>query len=236
MPTDTSSPFNLSPPSPGPSTQEAPELERNPSSRSGIFANAQNVVITGGNFVTNNILSQPEVQKEIPESRKPNSSPLFIGRKDVLDQLRKIFVRDADSKLPSRHSCLLWGAGGTGKTQICLKFTEDISDRMSHVFWVDASSLESIIVSLKRLSGIPAAKAGSAESALRWISGIQEEWLIVFDNADHLPPDVVAKFIPPGNRGNILITSRNQSMGRIIAFDKVIEISNEPDVGKQAYL
>ena len=96
------------------------------------------------------------------------------------------------------------------------------------MFWVDASSLESIIVSLKRLSGIPVTQAGSAESALRWISGIQEDWLIVFDNAD-LPPDVVAKFIPPGNRGNILITSRNQSMGRIIAPENVIEIRKEPD-------
>ena len=62
-----------------------------------------------------------------PVSRKPNSSPLFIGRKDVLDKLGKIFV--GDSKSTSRQSCLLWGTGGIGKTQICLKFTEEISDR-----------------------------------------------------------------------------------------------------------
>ena len=64
-----------------------------------------------------------------PVSCKSNSSPLFIGRKDVLDKLWKIFVHDADSKLMLRHSCLLWGTGGIGKTQICLKFTEEISDR-----------------------------------------------------------------------------------------------------------
>ena len=97
------------------------------------------------------------------------------------------------------------------------------------MFWVDASSLESINMSLKGISSIPAAQAscldGSAESSLQWISGIQEEWLIVFDNADDLPPDVVAKFIPPGNRGNILITSRNRSMGRLVAFENVIEIN-----------
>jgi Holliday junction resolvasome RuvABC ATP-dependent DNA helicase subunit len=66
---------------------------------------------------------------KIPVSRKPNSSSLFIGRKDVLDKLEKIFVHGADNKLMSRRSCLLWGTGGIGKTQICLKFTEEISDR-----------------------------------------------------------------------------------------------------------
>ena len=64
-----------------------------------------------------------------PVSRKPNSSPLFIGRKDILDKLGNIFVHGTDSKLMSRRSCLLWGTGGIGKTQICLKFTEEILDR-----------------------------------------------------------------------------------------------------------
>ena len=101
--------------------------------------------------------------------------------------------------------------------------------RLSYVFWIDASSLESINMSLKGISSIPAAQAfcldGSTESALQWISVIEEEWMIVFDNADDLPPDVVAKFIPPGNRGNILITSRNRSMRRVIASENVIEIN-----------
>ena len=96
------------------------------------------------------------------------------------------------------------------------------------MFWVDASSLESINMSFKGIASIPAAQGycldDSAESALQWISGVQEEWLIVFDNADDLP-DAVAKFIPPGDRGNILITSRNRSMGRLIGFENVIEIN-----------
>jgi len=65
---------------------------------------------------------------KIPVSQKPNSSSFFTGREDALDKLRKIFVQDARSKLMSRRSCLLWGMGGIGKTQICLKFTEEISD------------------------------------------------------------------------------------------------------------
>ena len=62
-----------------------------------------------------------------PVSRKPNSSPMFIGRRNVLDELMKIFIDGADSK--SRRACLLWGMGGMGKTQICLKFIEEISER-----------------------------------------------------------------------------------------------------------
>ena len=47
----------------------------------------------------------------------------------MLDKLGEIFVHGADNELTSRRSCLLWGTGGIGKTQICLKFTEEISDR-----------------------------------------------------------------------------------------------------------
>jgi hypothetical protein len=48
---------------------------------------------------------------------------------------------------------------------------------------------------------------GSVQSALQWMSYLPGEWLVVFDNADNPAPEVVVKFIPPGNRGNILITS-----------------------------
>ena len=163
---------------------------------------------------------------KIPLLQKPNPSSLFVGQKDVLDKLQMIFIHCSDSKLMLRRSCLLWGTGGIGKTQICLKFIEEMSGRLSHVFWVDASSEESIIMSLRGISSTSAAQASclddSVESVLQWMSGIQEEWLLVFDNADDLPVYVVDKFIPPGNRGNILITSRNRSMGRVISFENKI--------------
>jgi tetratricopeptide (TPR) repeat protein len=97
------------------------------------------------------------------------------------------------------------------------------------VFWIDASSSKSIEISLRGLSGMSTAQnfdlGGSVQSVLQWISSIQEEWLIVFDNAD-LHPETVAKFFPPGNRGNILITSRNRSMGRIVrVLENSIEIN-----------
>ena len=83
-------------------------------------------------------------------------------------------------------------------------------------------------MSLRGISSIPAAQDssldGSVESVLDWISYIQDEWLIVFDNADNLSPEEVARFFPSGNQGNILITSRNQLMGRIVSLENSIEI------------
>ena len=68
-----------------------------------------------------------EAQMKIFMLHKPNPGPLFTGRKDVLDQLGKIFLNRTNSK--PRRSCLLWGMGGIGKTQICLKFIEEMADR-----------------------------------------------------------------------------------------------------------
>ena len=112
----------------------------------GLFYNAHNVLVTGGTFVSlsgyvddlamivnisiyqNNIVNiLPERQMKTPILQKPNSSLMFTGRRDVLDKLAKIFCADSTPML--RCSCLLWGMGGIGKTQICLKFTEEKSDR-----------------------------------------------------------------------------------------------------------
>ena len=65
----------------------------------------------------------------IPVFRPPNPSPFFTGRKDALDKLGNIFfLRTAGSLMP-RRSCLLWGMGGIGKTQICIKFIQEMSDK-----------------------------------------------------------------------------------------------------------
>jgi Holliday junction resolvasome RuvABC ATP-dependent DNA helicase subunit len=71
------------------------------------------------------------VQTHVPVTQKPNSSSIFTGRRDILDKLEKIFALQVTSeKRPmSRRSCLLWGMGGIGKTQICLKFIEEMSHK-----------------------------------------------------------------------------------------------------------
>ena len=88
--------------------------------------------------------------------------------------------------------------------------------RFSDIFWIDASSESTIDLRLRQIArennGPPKA-VSSAASALRWISE-KSNWLVVYDNADGRY-QIVEKFLPPGNRGNILITSRNLELVRV---------------------
>ena len=88
--------------------------------------------------------------------------------------------------------------------------------RFSDIFWIDASSESTIDLRLRQIAQEndgPAKAISSAASALRWISE-KSNWLVIYDNADG-GYQIVEKFLPPGNRGNILITSRNLELVRI---------------------
>ena len=51
-----------------------------------------------------------------------HSSTLFTGRDEYLQELKDYFSSSIGEK---RKSFLLYGLGGMGKTQICLKFIEE---------------------------------------------------------------------------------------------------------------
>jgi Holliday junction resolvasome RuvABC ATP-dependent DNA helicase subunit len=59
---------------------------------------------------------------------KPNSSTRFTGRTDVIAKLKEHFTSPSDG-VRTRKYFLLHGMGGIGKTQICLRFVEEMSDQ-----------------------------------------------------------------------------------------------------------
>src|ERR1700728_2772958 len=61
------------------------------------------------------------------------------------------------------------------------------------------------------------------DSAIQWLSRMDLNWLLVFDNADG-KPNMVSKFLPAGNRGNVLITSRNPDMKRNVPSGAWVEV------------
>jgi len=67
--------------------------------------------------------SSPKIEYK---PRAPSSAN-FTGRRDYLTKLRDFFSAKSDGPL-QRKSFLLYGMGGIGKTQICLRFAEENSD------------------------------------------------------------------------------------------------------------
>jgi Holliday junction resolvasome RuvABC ATP-dependent DNA helicase subunit len=59
----------------------------------------------------------------------PNPSTRFIGRREVITKLKRHFSTNTNDAVQKRKLFLLYGMGGIGKTQICLKFVEEMHDR-----------------------------------------------------------------------------------------------------------
>ena len=59
---------------------------------------------------------------------KPSSSIRFTGWTNVLAKLKEHFMAESNDTLHRQKFFLLHGMGGIGKTQICLRFIEDMSD------------------------------------------------------------------------------------------------------------
>ncbi|KAJ7761293.1 hypothetical protein B0H14DRAFT_2170909, partial [Mycena olivaceomarginata] len=106
---------------------------------------------------------------------------------------------------------VLHGLGGSEKSQLAFKFLQDSQAHhcFSEIFYIDATNEQTIETDLKIVA--PAVVGESAEASLHWLESKQEEWLLLFDNADDVQLDI-SKFFPHCTLGNILITTRNQEL------------------------
>ncbi|KAF8643295.1 hypothetical protein AX14_009580, partial [Amanita brunnescens Koide BX004] len=158
---------------------------------------------------------QQDLTKAVPQPvpLMKHSSYLFTACDEYLQELKNYFSSSIGKK---RKSFLLYGLGGMGKTQICLKFFEENPGLFSNILWIDASSDMTIELGLKQIAqdtNGPNKAKESSESILKWIAQ-KDNWLMVYDGADgHY--QILEKFLPPGGGGNILITSRNGGLKRI---------------------
>jgi len=59
----------------------------------------------------------------------PNPSIRFTGRTEIIAKLKEHFLTSPNGQAQKRKYFLLYGMGGVGKTQICLKFIEEMSDQ-----------------------------------------------------------------------------------------------------------
>ena len=76
------------------------------------------------------------------------------------------------------------------------------------MFWLDGSSEQTINQGLQKIADLCKLKQ-DASQILRWLSVAEDPWLLIIDNADDQYLDI-SEYFPPGNRGTVLITTRNR--------------------------
>jgi Cdc6-like AAA superfamily ATPase len=68
------------------------------------------------------------MSQSIPLKAPKNPASLFTGREMYIQKLKEFFDPKNHQGHLTRSSFLLYGMGGIGKTQICLKFIEQAQD------------------------------------------------------------------------------------------------------------
>ncbi|MCJ1248161.1 hypothetical protein MMC30_005378 [Trapelia coarctata] len=154
------------------------------------------------------VVSLASVNKyfSIPE---PVSS-IYTGREGLLGELRKMmFAPTSAAQGHTQRRFVIYGLSGSGKTQFCCKFAQDHRQSFWGVFWIDASSDKTTQQAFARL-----AKVGGVDPNERavkdWLSNLEDPWLLIIDSADDSEVKVETLF-PEGERGHILITTRDPS-------------------------
>ncbi|KAJ7306979.1 P-loop containing nucleoside triphosphate hydrolase protein [Mycena albidolilacea] len=149
---------------------------------------------------------------------------LSLGRRDILEKMHYFFT----SNVGIQHIYVLYGLGGTGKTQITLKFINESSSHFSDTFFIDASTIATIDTGLKNIAVVKGS-GDSLQDGLLWLASRVEEWVLVFDNTDD-PSINLNDFIPQCNHGNIIITSRNPELRVYGSHSPVSDMEEEDAV------
>ncbi|TVY80281.1 Nephrocystin-3 [Lachnellula suecica] len=132
----------------------------------------------------------------------------FIGREEIFITLHNALLEADPSRVRHQQRRLVvYGMGGSGKTQLCSKFARENQKRYWAVFTIHAASAETAKDSFAKIGKIGGLE--DTESAGKdWLSQLEEPWLLIIDNADSPDLDLLS-FFPEGDNGTILITTRN---------------------------
>jgi tetratricopeptide (TPR) repeat protein len=164
-----------------------------------------------------------EVKQEPGHSlwRVSPQNPNFVGRQNYLLLIDKYFTSGKSHSLVicSKH-------GGEGKTTLANQVAHLMGPKFTNVYWIDATSPETLCSGYRRLGEEKALFQSSDKSLLLYLrakrvkdwleKNDEEDWLLVLDNAQG--PESIEEFIPIKG-GKVLITSRNTQWPHSIYLD-----------------
>ncbi|MEV6013321.1 ATP-binding protein [Streptomyces sp. NPDC051976] len=138
-----------------------------------------------------------------------------IERPELVEQVVAAFRGTA----PAVPVCLVSGLSGIGKSSLAASYVAQHAYRYDLVFWLDASTPESLAGSFQRLlahlgggEDVPTDPTLVRERVHAQLQGLPGPWLLVFDDASPAQADA---WLPRQGRGHVLVTSLARSWRRV---------------------
>ena len=151
----------------------------------------------------------------------------FVGREDVLGRIKRGFLSGSRPRV-----VVLRGPGGQGKSQVALEHCHRAKvDNTTAIFWVDAMTENTLRKSLETIAerikspGVALQDDTRVDFVLESFRDWPRRWLMVFDNYD-APKSFpnLQDFIPMGEHGSILVTTRHADVVSLAERDNAIEL------------
>jgi tetratricopeptide (TPR) repeat protein len=164
-------------------------------------------------------------------SNLPSRNRTFTGRTGLLTRLhQQLTTGDVGSGGPvAMVAGALYGLGGVGKTQLALEYAHRYGADYDVVWWIpseNALTIPAMLARLARRLGL-AIQGDQEELAELLLDALRarDRWLLVFDNAEQ--PEELARWLPGGGGGHVLVTSRHPAWGalaqpiQVDVFDRI---------------
>jgi transcriptional regulator with XRE-family HTH domain len=157
-----------------------------------------------------------------PWSLPYQRNPFFTGRETLLAQLHSLLAAEQATGL---HTCLLYGLGGIGKTQLTIEYAYRYSLEYNAVLWLQAETYAALVASFATLAdqlGLPECHSkqqyASIEAVRRWLCE-HHGWLLIVDNLGDFA--YIKHILPPARQGSVLFTTQRRYTG---SFMQSIEV------------
>jgi NB-ARC domain len=163
--------------------------------------------------------------------RLPLAVAHFTGRDAELDAIDAA-LGVADRAVVTQA---ITGLGGVGKSQLAVRYVHQHADEYDIVAWIRAE--DGGIADLSELAaelGLPVAGLTPAEraaSAVRWLSGCDERWLLVLDNV--AAPEQLRDCCPAAGKGRVIVTTRDRGIAQ---FGPALRVDVFEEATAVAYL
>ncbi|KAE9394261.1 hypothetical protein BT96DRAFT_1022623 [Gymnopus androsaceus JB14] len=119
--------------------------------------------------------------------------------------VKKLLCCIEEALYPGQRVVTLVANGGTGKTQVILKFVSRNFSRFSNVWFFNATSNATLAADFKEL-GNAVGVGEDIKNIKNFLARGNQNWLCIFDSADD--KDVfLNEYAPSGSHGNVIVTS-----------------------------